>query len=1023
MNLRAGALPVPASLKFTVPLVLLVFAATLSAVNLLYHVPEAERGAEEDGRRQLAQEMSRLQSTLEYLLLKGDVAGAEHEISVLAHNHDVTLAVMTDDKNEVIAATRRAWIGQKIGDVLPQFDLDQAAADIRQRRAGMTIDSTGNELLGHAGVLMGSAHDELRPSRTGSVFLAYDLQRYKAEARTQVLQQSLYWAGWVTALALGMWLVFHFLLTRRTARLVEAADQFAAGNLAARSALSGTDELGRLSRAFDAMALEVAETQNRLRRDLAERARVQRELENSEARLQQILNNSTAVVFVKDIEGRFLFVNREFARLFHRRPEEFVGKTERERFAEDALQAFRANDLLVLQRNEPMQFEETVPLDDGLHTYISVKFPLHDANGVAYAVCGISTDITERKRSAEALRVSQESYREIFDASEDAIFVHDIETGAIIDVNLKACSTFGYSREEFRHIDIGTLGTGERPYTQKDALDLIHRASAGDELRIEWHGKRKDGSLCWHEVFIKRVTIGGQDRVLALARDITARKKAEEALRASEEQYRSMFNASIDGLALCNAAGEIVDTNPALSRIYGYGERESSTLPPGGWARQSYGPGLIRSVAAGESICQEVSARRKDGSALEVEVHGVPMQYRGKPHVLTITRDVTDKKRAAAELARQRESSYQREKLAALGSLLAGVAHELNNPLSVVVARAVLLEEQGDSATQAAALKIRTAAERCARIVRTFLAMARQQRPERGPVPINDVVTAALDITGYAITTSSIEVDLDLAEDIPLINADADQLHQVLLNLVINAQQSLQDHPLPRRIRVQTRFDPVADAIRIQVADNGPGIPSHLRARIFEPYFTTKPTGVGTGVGLAVSLGIVEAHDGTLTVDCPAGGGAVFTVVLPIACVQSAGTETTPSEDPDPNRRTVLVVDDEADIREALSEILAGARHRVVTASSGREALERMAAAHYDAILTDIRMPDLDGRALYQEIERRWPGQAGRVVFVTGDTLASALREFVTQSGRPVIEKPFLPSEVRRVVAELPSGK
>ncbi|MEP6658246.1 MAG: PAS domain S-box protein, partial [Betaproteobacteria bacterium] len=853
--------------------------------------------AEEDSRKRLAQEMSRLQSTLEYLLLKGDLTAAQHEIAVLAHNHDVTLAALTDDRNTVIAATRRAWLGRQIGDVLPQFDFDQASEAIRERRPGMTVDSNGTELLGHAGVLIGSEREELRPSRTGSVFLAYDLKRYKAEARAQVLQQSLYWAGWVIALALAMWLVFHFLLTRRTARLVRAAEQLAAGNPAARSGLRGTDELGRLGRAFDAMALEVADTQSRLREDIAERA-----------------------------------------------------------------------------------------------------------------------------RSAEALRVSEASYRAIFDASEDAIFVHDVETGAIVDVNPKVCATFGYTREELRRLDIGTLGTGERPYTQQDAMGLIARAAAGEQLRIEWHGKSKDGSLRWHEVFIKRVIIGGQDRILALARDITGRKVAEAALRASEEQYHSMFCASIDGLALWNAAGEIVDTNPALWQMYGYSDGAFSALPPGSYAGPSYHREFLRAVAAGESLHSEMTEVRKDGSTLELEVHGIPMQYQGQPHVLTVARDITEKKRSAEELARQRESLYQREKLVALGSLLAGVAHELNNPLSVVVARAVLLEERGDSATQAAALKIRTAAERCARIVRTFLAMARQQPPVRGPVAMNDVVSAALDITGYAIRTSSIELTLDLSKHIPLILADADQLHQVLLNLIINAQQSLQDQPVPRRIRVTSCFDFLADVVCVTVADNGPGIPAHLRARVFEPYFTTKPTGIGLGVGLAVSLGIVEAHGGTLTVACPSEGGAVFTIALPVGAVKAGGADAGPTWKASTSQRSILIVDDEAEIRETLAEILTGARHRVVTASSGHEALERMATEHYDVILTDIRMPDLDGRALYQEIEHRWPGQAGRVVFVTGDTLASSLHEFVSQSGRSVIEKPFLPSEVRRVVAELAMG-
>ncbi len=551
---------IPTSLKVTVPLILLGFAATLSAVNLLYHVPQAERAAEEDSRKRWAQEMSRLQSTLEYLLLKGDLAAAQHEIAVLAHNHDVVLAALTDDRNAVIAATRRAWLGRQIAEVFPKLDLNQTAGAIRERRAGMTIDPNGNELLGYAGILMGGDREELRSSRTGTLFLAYDLERYKEEARAQVLQQSLYWAGWVTALALAMWLVFHFLLTRRTARLVRAAEQLSAGNLAARSGLRGSDELGRLSRAFDSMALEVADTQTRLRSDIAERARVQQALENSEACLQQILNNTTAVVFVKDTEGRFMFVNRQFERLFHLRQTEVAGRTDREILPEEIAQAFRANDRLVLQRNAPIEFEETVPLDDGLHTYISIKFPLHDANGVAYAVCGIATDITERKRSDEALRVSEASHRAIFDAAEDSIFVHDIETGAIVDVNPKACATFGYTREEFRQIDVGMLGYRRAPLypARRHGADRTCGCRGATAHRM---ARQKQGlAFCaGMRCSLSASTIGGQDRILAIARDITGRKKAEAALRASEEQYHAIFNASIDGLALWNAAGEIVD--------------------------------------------------------------------------------------------------------------------------------------------------------------------------------------------------------------------------------------------------------------------------------------------------------------------------------------------------------------------------------------------------------------------------------------------------------------------------------
>ena len=606
---------------------------------------------------------------------------------------------MTDDQQTVIAATRRAWLGRKIADVLPQYDLDQASEAIRQRRAGLTVSANGNELLGYAGILMGGGRDELRPSRTGSLFLAYDLEHYKAEARAQVIQQSIYWAGWVTALALAMWLVFHFVITRRTARLVGAAEQIAAGNLAARSGLKGTDELGRLSRSFDAMALEVAETQTRLRQDIAERARVQRQLEESETRLQQILDNATAVVCVKDTAGAVPVRQPPVGAPLPFQAERRRGanrarlpspKTSRARFAPTTCSCSSATRRWSSRR--PRASTTACTPTSRTSSRCTTR------RGVAYGVCTISTDITERKRADEALRISEASYRAIFDAAEDGIFVHDIETGAIVDANPRACALFGYTLDELRDVEIGTLGSGATPYTQDDAMAIFARAVAGEDIRIEWQAKRKDGALRWVEIFGKRVTIGGHDRILALARDITDRKCAEEALCASEEQYRAMFNASIDGVALWTSDGGIVDTNPALRRMYGYDDAEFAALPDRSLGGSVAASGFPARRRRRPSAALEMSGRRKDGSVLDLEVHGVPMQYQGKPHVLTITRDITENKRAAAELARQRESSYQREKLAALGSLLAGVSHELNNPLSVVVARAVLLEERGDGA-------------------------------------------------------------------------------------------------------------------------------------------------------------------------------------------------------------------------------------------------------------------------------------------------------------------------------------
>jgi CheY-like chemotaxis protein len=337
-----------------------------------------------------------------------------------------------------------------------------------------------------------------------------------------------------------------------------------------------------------------------------------------------------------------------------------------------------------------------------------------------------------------------------------------------------------------------------------------------------------------------------------------------------------------------------------------------------------------------------------------------------------------------------------------------------------VVGRATMLQEEAvDADTRTIADKIRAAAERCARIVRTFLAMARQRKPEQSAVEINAVLDDCVDILGYSLRTAGVTVDKQLAADLPSISGDADQLHQVFLNLIVNAQQAMESQPLPRRLSVISGLQDGRLCIRI--ADNGPGVDLAIRKRIFDPYFTTKPPGGGTGVGLAVSLGIIESHGGSLTVECPPEGGAVFQVLLPmtVPAEQPARPTAADREPASASRPRLLIVDDEPEVGALLADILRRDASRIDIATSGLEALPLLASNEYAAILTDLRMPEMDGPELYRQIEQHWPSCARRVVFISGDALSPTVQAFLTGTGQPYLEKPFVPAEVREIVRQI----
>jgi CheY-like chemotaxis protein len=273
-------------------------------------------------------------------------------------------------------------------------------------------------------------------------------------------------------------------------------------------------------------------------------------------------------------------------------------------------------------------------------------------------------------------------------------------------------------------------------------------------------------------------------------------------------------------------------------------------------------------------------------------------------------------------------------------------------------------------------------------------------------------VQATLDVTAYSLRTANIEVRMELDAAVPPVWGDSDQLNQVVTNIIVNAQQAMMEVATSRVLTIRDVYDAAAGKVTLTIADTGPGIPEEIQSRIFEPFFTTKDIGEGTGVGLAVSHRIVELHEGRIRVDSALGKGTTFTVTLPVGTAAAV-------QAPRAAAASILIIDDEPEVAQMLADILAAQGHRVVTAGSGQKALRLIEGERFDVILSDVRMPELDGPSLYATLERTEPGLLKRTAFVSGDTLSPSARVFLQRVQRPFIEKPFTLEEVRALVGRI----
>ncbi len=631
-------------------------------------------------------------------------------------------------------------------------------------------------------------------------------------------------------------------------------------------------------------------------------------------------------------------------------------------------------------------------------------------------------DVTDEKLATAELARANDRMRDAIDSVDEGFALFDKQDRLVMwnrryeELNAHVADVIQHGAHFpailQRSVDSELLEPDAEARTRRFIQERDYHHRARDEFQL------KNGR--WFSVTHSPTSEGG---FVVTRHDITEQKASAAELARLKDRLEDAIESLDEGFALYDAEDRLIAWNTRyaeLNRSIAHVIQEGSTY-------QEILETAIRDKQLDDdeaAIVRSSGSRRGGNKRMRFDFESREGRW------FTVTRnptsedgfvitraDITERKLAEEELDRQREMLHQSEKLSALGELLAGVAHELNNPLSVVVGHALMLEEElADPAVLKRTKKISAAAERCSRIVKTFLSMARQRPTELELTSMNSIVETAMEIAGYGLRSAGVTVHQDLADGLPQVNADTDQLVQVLANLIVNAEHVLSPLGTDGELRISTRLSRSGNDVVLDVFDNGPGIPEKIRARIFEPFFTTKTIGEGTGIGLAFCHRVITTHEGTIQALEAPGGGARFSIRLAAAGrdfkVDNDTAEATPGVG------QVLVIDDEEDVAELIAHILDRDGYKVTIVHSAEDALERLPGT-FDLILSDINMPGLSGKDLLIAMNERWPGLDARLGFITGDTMSTGAEEFLVQAGRPYLEKPITPSDLRALAARV----
>ncbi len=609
----------------------------------------------------------------------------------------------------------------------------------------------------------------------------------------------------------------------------------------------------------------------------------------------------------------------------------------------------------------------------------SLRFLLPLAVGIVFlvAVLFVWNAVLRRavRRHTAALKASEERFQSIYHSVSDALFIHDADTGRLLDVNNRMCEMFGCTVEEALHSSSNDFSLGESPYSQVEALAWLKKAAAGESPVFTWRCCRKDRSLFWSEIRMRRARVGQDEVVVVSVSDITDRKLSEHELQDSIERFRQLAENIDEVFWMIRVEdGTLLYVSPAYEKIWGTRCTDLGAQPAS-WAEALHPDDRARVLSAiatkqrrGE-YAETYRIVRPDGQTRWIYDRAFPVRdasgqiYR----MVGIAADITNQRTLEVQVR-------QAQKMEALGTLAGGIAHDFNNILGAITGYTELAKIDSTSATvQASHNEILLACKRAADLVRQILAFSRQQEQRRVPLHLWPVIEEATKLLRAALPTT-IEFHQEHAPDVPVVLADPTQIHQVVMNLSTNAAHAMGGGPGRFTVKLE-RFE--ADAAFTQlhpgsrsgsyallsVSDTGHGMERPVLDRIFDPFFTTKQPGEGTGLGLAVVHGIVQNHQGLITVLSRLGEGTVFKLYFP-AHEGAVARETLAVEEVPLGRgQRVLVVDDEVPLVEMVGRILTKIGYTVETSTLPVEALANFCAApqRYDLILTDLTMPQLTG--------------------------------------------------------------